>query len=53
MGVIQEITALVDELRNDGKFVDEMHLLRSRLTQALSASHPAERKTRYLSFAQK
>jgi hypothetical protein len=53
MSVIDEIPVLIDELRDDPKFVDELHLLRNRLALALAASHPNERKLRYLGFAQK
>lgn len=46
-----EYTLIVDELRDDPAFVDLLTTLRGRLSLALSASHPKERKQRYASVA--
>ena len=51
MGVIEECGMLVDELRDDPAFVDLLTTLRCRLTLALAASHPNERKQHYANVA--
>jgi len=52
MGVTDECEMLVDELRDDPRFVDLLTTLRGRLTLALAASHPNERRQQYAAMAE-